>query len=210
MEHNLLIAYYSHSGNTEKIAELICGETGGMLFKIEPAEPYPASYDAVGLSPRASGKGREYGGLRHDLHRHAKLVEHDGPARRLVPVRKRPVRQNGCSVLHPRGRRACGDRAGYRGAVPALHRQKSLFRLWERKRPRGSGGCRVARGMHALKAFRRGSRASCKGRQHSYGVYAHARTLLGLFIIHPSPIPQLRQTSLLWYDKGTTKGGTRL
>ena len=47
MEHNLLIAYYSHSGNTEKIAELICGETGGMLFKIEPAAPYPASYDAV-------------------------------------------------------------------------------------------------------------------------------------------------------------------
>lgn len=47
MEHKILIVYYSHSGNTAEIAELICEETGGMLFALEPKEPYPAAYDAV-------------------------------------------------------------------------------------------------------------------------------------------------------------------
>ena len=41
----ILIAYFSHSGNTEKIAKMIQAKTKGDLFKIEPAEPYAANYD---------------------------------------------------------------------------------------------------------------------------------------------------------------------
>ena len=44
---NILIAYYSHSGNTEELAELIRTETGGTLFEIRPEVPYPAAYQAV-------------------------------------------------------------------------------------------------------------------------------------------------------------------
>lgn len=43
----LLIAYYSHSGNTKGLAELIRTETGGALLEIKPAEPYPSAYQAV-------------------------------------------------------------------------------------------------------------------------------------------------------------------
>lgn len=45
MKGNILIAYYSRSGNTRKIAELIHDEVGGTIFEIQPEEPYPADYD---------------------------------------------------------------------------------------------------------------------------------------------------------------------
>lgn len=47
MSEKILIAYYSHSGNTEKIAKLIAEETGGTLYKIQPEKAYPSSYNAV-------------------------------------------------------------------------------------------------------------------------------------------------------------------
>ena len=37
----ILIAYFSETGNTEKFANIIKEQTGGDLFKIEPATPYP-------------------------------------------------------------------------------------------------------------------------------------------------------------------------
>lgn len=40
MKTDILIAYYSWSGNTRKIAELIERETGGDVFEIEPVQPY--------------------------------------------------------------------------------------------------------------------------------------------------------------------------
>ena len=43
----VLIAYYSHSGNTGKIAELIRKQIGGTLFAIEPETPYPTDYAKV-------------------------------------------------------------------------------------------------------------------------------------------------------------------
>ena len=43
----ILIAYFSHSGNTRAVAEKIQGVTGGDLFEIKPAKPYPAQYNAV-------------------------------------------------------------------------------------------------------------------------------------------------------------------
>ena len=47
MKKDILIAYYSWSGNTRKIAGLIERETGGTLFEIEPAQPYTTDYGAA-------------------------------------------------------------------------------------------------------------------------------------------------------------------
>lgn len=38
---NVLIAYFSETGNTEKFANIIHEQIGGDLFKIEPVTPYP-------------------------------------------------------------------------------------------------------------------------------------------------------------------------
>ena len=45
-----LIAYFSWSGNTEQMAQTIQAETGGDLFKIEPAVPYTEDYNTL-LAP---------------------------------------------------------------------------------------------------------------------------------------------------------------
>ena len=42
-----LVAYYSHSGNTRYLAELIARETGGTLLELMPAMPYPQEEDAL-------------------------------------------------------------------------------------------------------------------------------------------------------------------
>jgi len=47
MKNDILIAYYSWSGNTRKIAILIEHETGGTLFEIEPVQPYTTDYRAA-------------------------------------------------------------------------------------------------------------------------------------------------------------------
>ncbi|MCX7796096.1 MAG: flavodoxin [bacterium] len=47
MSKNILIAYFSWSGNTRKIAELIHREIGGTLFEIQPEKSYPGSYNAT-------------------------------------------------------------------------------------------------------------------------------------------------------------------
>ena len=41
----ILIAYFSWSGNTQHLAEEIANMTGGMLFRIETADPYPTDYN---------------------------------------------------------------------------------------------------------------------------------------------------------------------
>lgn len=41
---NILVVYYSHSGNTKAIAEMIKEETGGALFSIETVNTYPSEY----------------------------------------------------------------------------------------------------------------------------------------------------------------------
>ena len=43
----ILIAYYTWSGNTGKIAEMIAKETGGVLFAMEPLAPYSGDYQAA-------------------------------------------------------------------------------------------------------------------------------------------------------------------
>ena len=46
MDNNVLIAYYSWSGNTEQVAEKIRENIGGELFNIKPVNKYPDSYGA--------------------------------------------------------------------------------------------------------------------------------------------------------------------
>lgn len=41
----ILIAYFSHTGNTKSFAENIQKEIGGDLFAIEPLAAYPKDYD---------------------------------------------------------------------------------------------------------------------------------------------------------------------
>lgn len=42
-----LVAYFSWSGNTEQMAQMIGAETGGDLFEIEPATPYTDDYNTL-------------------------------------------------------------------------------------------------------------------------------------------------------------------
>ena len=41
---NVLVAYFSRSGNTEQIANAIATHSGGMLYRIERKEPYPENF----------------------------------------------------------------------------------------------------------------------------------------------------------------------
>ena len=43
----VLVAYYSHSGNTREVARQIAGVSGGELFEIVPVTPYPSDYRTV-------------------------------------------------------------------------------------------------------------------------------------------------------------------
>jgi len=47
MSDHILIVFFSHYGNTQRIAEFIQEATGGVLFRIETEKPYPDSYNAV-------------------------------------------------------------------------------------------------------------------------------------------------------------------
>jgi len=63
MKTDILIAYYSWSGNTGKIAKLLEAETGGTLFKIEPVQPYTTDYRAA----VAQAKEEIHAGFRPEL-----------------------------------------------------------------------------------------------------------------------------------------------
>lgn len=43
-----LIVFFSWSGNTEKVAEIIAKETGGALLELKTVQPYPSGYSEVG------------------------------------------------------------------------------------------------------------------------------------------------------------------
>ena len=46
-DKKVLVAYFSHSGNTRAVAERIAAATGADLVEIVPQKPYPAEYRAV-------------------------------------------------------------------------------------------------------------------------------------------------------------------
>jgi flavodoxin len=43
----ILVAYFSHSGNTREIANQIHKSVGGDIFEVQAVKPYPNDYDAV-------------------------------------------------------------------------------------------------------------------------------------------------------------------
>lgn len=47
MSKNILIAYFSHTGNTQEIANQINDFVGGDVFRIEPVKDYPSNYQEV-------------------------------------------------------------------------------------------------------------------------------------------------------------------
>ena len=53
----ILIAYFSHTGNTRGVAGDIAGITGGDVFEIVPLEPYPEDYDAIAERSQAELDG---------------------------------------------------------------------------------------------------------------------------------------------------------
>lgn len=46
-KNHILVAYFSHSGNTRVIANQIHEKVGGDIFEIKTVDPYPDNYDAV-------------------------------------------------------------------------------------------------------------------------------------------------------------------
>ena len=44
---NMLVLYFSHSGNTRTIAEYIHHRVGGEIIELKTVVPYPSDYDAV-------------------------------------------------------------------------------------------------------------------------------------------------------------------
>lgn len=71
MRGGVLIAFYSWSGRTRKLAHLIHSRVDGELFEIEPVEPYPTSYSET--LRRARREIRE--GLRPPLKSRLRTVE---------------------------------------------------------------------------------------------------------------------------------------
>ncbi len=47
IENKNLIVYYSHSGNTEEVAQMIHKAVGGNIVRIKPTDPYPRDYSSV-------------------------------------------------------------------------------------------------------------------------------------------------------------------
>ncbi len=47
MAERILVVYFSRSGSTRKIANLIHQEVGGTIHELQPEVPYPNSYNAV-------------------------------------------------------------------------------------------------------------------------------------------------------------------
>ncbi len=47
MSRQVLIVYFTWSGNTRKVASLIQKKIGGTIFEIQPESPYPKSYTAA-------------------------------------------------------------------------------------------------------------------------------------------------------------------
>ncbi|MCE5285772.1 MAG: NAD(P)H-dependent oxidoreductase [Pelosinus sp.] len=47
MSKKILVVYYSHSGNTRKLANILAGKCGGGLVEVVPEKAYPTEYRAV-------------------------------------------------------------------------------------------------------------------------------------------------------------------
>lgn len=64
MSKKSLVLYYSWSGNTRKIAELIARKTGTDLRELQPENAYPQNYDDVLNQAKREIQGKWYPALR--------------------------------------------------------------------------------------------------------------------------------------------------
>lgn len=59
-ENKILVAYFSATGNTKKVADTISAITGGTLFEIEPVQPYSeADLDGWNESARGTRESKD-------------------------------------------------------------------------------------------------------------------------------------------------------
>ena len=118
----VLVAYFSHSGNTREMARQIAEATNGDLFEIVPQSAYPVQYDAVtaqakreigrGYRPALKGRLPDIGaydvmfvavpdarGQPHGPQRggHRKALSRGYPAGRAAGARQCRERLAGCS-----------------------------------------------------------------------------------------------------------------
>ena len=68
-----LIAYYSHSGNTKRVAEIIQRVTNGDLFEIKPIKEYPKNYNEVVAQAQIEKKEN----TKPDLYDNGNVVDYD-------------------------------------------------------------------------------------------------------------------------------------
>lgn len=56
----ILIVYYSYSGNTRKLAQMIKERTGGDLWEIKLVDPYPETYEEISERAKREQKEENY------------------------------------------------------------------------------------------------------------------------------------------------------
>ena len=135
----VLVAYFSHSGNTREMARQIAEATNGDLFEIVPQSAYPAQYgpgqarDRPGIPARAEGAPARHRRIRRGFRRLALLVGLRRAARGDVPCRVRLVGKDRCAVHDARGQPHGPQRGRHR---------KALSRGYPAGRAAGARQCR--------------------------------------------------------------------
>lgn len=121
----VLVAYFSHSGNTREVARQISEATGGDLFEIVPATPYPTEYRAV----VDQGKKEIEAGVRPAL---KNPVGDHSASRGDVPLLLRLGGQDRRAVYDSRGQRHGTQRGRHPQTLPAVDRPRRTRRPRQR------------------------------------------------------------------------------
>ena len=134
----VLVAYFSHSGNTREVARQISEATGGDLFEIVPATPYPTEYRAVvdqgkkeieaGVRPALKNPVGDLSQYDVICRRLALLVGDHSASRGDVPHLLRLGGQDRRAVYDPRGQPHGTQRGRHPQTLPAVDRPRRTRR----------------------------------------------------------------------------------
>jgi hypothetical protein len=117
---NVLVAYFSRTGNTRVIAHQIRRAHGADIFEIEPADAYPDEYEAtVRQAERESASGYEPPLRAGVPDIRAYLGRDSSPNHSLLLVAPRPGRDNARPIHHTWRLRTGKQHAGPRAACAA-------------------------------------------------------------------------------------------
>ena len=104
---------YINKGNTARVAEKLAAQTGGDLYEIRSASPYPETYGGDrrrgdsrtfrGYSPRARAENAGYRAVRHHISRVPQLVRHDAHGGQELSRKRGLFGQAHFSRMHARG-----------------------------------------------------------------------------------------------------------